>query len=289
MSESIIPLQKIAGRKRNPLKKFDIIRWGNLSNEYDFSKPHRHNYYEILIFFKGGGLHEIDFIQHTILNNSIHFVAANSVHLMRRDKRSDGATILFSEDFFYGDDTLYHFFKNLQVYSKPDSNVLMLSKKEFTYFEALYTQMEYEFESRSAHAEINLKSLMTLFLSRADLKARAKNPEEANPKSRNQVIERYREHIEKGFLSHKGVKEYAAELHISPKHLNDLCKQHFSMTAQNIIHQRLLLEIKRLLVHTDLTIKEVCFRSGFDDPAHFNHFFRFHLSMTPLDYRKSTR
>ena len=47
-----IPIQKLAGKKRHQDKIFDIEKWGTFTNGYDTSKPHKHNYFEILIFFK---------------------------------------------------------------------------------------------------------------------------------------------------------------------------------------------------------------------------------------------
>ena len=288
-STSAIPLQRLPGKKKSPHKKFDMVRWGKFTNEYDFSKPHRHNYFEILIFFKGGGLHEIDFTQYPIKNHSIHFVPANSVHLLRRAKTSDGATILFSEDLFYSDQAYHIFFKNLSFYTGSKGQVLSLSKYEFTFFESLYNELLDEFEKEAALSEIIFKSLLALFLAKAERQFNELNPEQKSTPGKNTILEAYKLLVEKNFLNHCSVHEYAEMLHVSPKHLNDLCKQHLSVTAQKVIHERLLLEIKRLLVHTDISVKEVCFQTGFEDPAHFNHFFRFHLNLTPMQYRKSTR
>jgi len=286
-----IPLQRITGKRNTTfnLKKFDLVKWGTLTNEYDFSKPHRHNYFEILIFFKGGGLHEIDFTQYQIKSRSIHFVPANSVHLLRRDIKSDGATILFAEDFFYGDESFNRFFKNLSIYAGSKGHVLTLSNRDFAMFSSLFGEMFVQKESNTRESEVVIKSLLTLFLARSEQHFETRQPGEKILSVKNSIVEKYKTLVELHLLEHISVKDYAEKLHISPKHLNDLCKQHLSCTAQKVIHERLLLEIKRLLVHTDLAIKEICYQTGFDDPAHFNHFFRFHMNLTPLQYRKTTR
>lgn len=286
---SEIPVQKLPGKKRFPNKIFDIEQWGQYSGSYDSSRPHRHNYFEILLFFKGGGLHEIDFKQYPIKNNSIHFVPSHSVHLLRRGPQSDGATILFEEEIFYGDENLSQYFKNLSLYKCTKGHVLSFNRQEFNQFEILYKQMNEEIKINSRDFPIVIKSLLALFLSKAERQFDLLPSISSNKINRNIMVEKYRFLIDKNFLNHKHVQVYAQELHVTPKHLNELCKQHAGITAQKMIHERLLLEIKRLLVHTDISIKEVCYQSGFDDPAHFNHFFRFHMKLTPLQYRNSTR
>lgn len=283
-----IPLQKLGGRRRPDEKKFDLVRWGKHVNDYDFSKPHRHNYFEILLFFKGGGIHEIEFTPYPIKSYSLHFIAANAVHLLRRDKNSDGGTVLFTEDFFYQDNTLQTFFKQSNLYTGENGHVLSLPKSKFKEFEIIFNQLSQEHEQKNEGSEMVIKSLLLLFLGKAEQLFRQKSPS-TNKLKRNQLVEKYKNLVDGQFLNHLSVKDYSLQIGISPKHLNDLCKQFLSRTAQKIIHERLLLEVKRLLAHTDLSIKEVCFQTGFEDPAHFNHFFRFHLDLTPLAYRKSVR
>lgn len=65
---------------------FHIMLWGNKEQNYDFEKPHRHNFNEVLFFNQGGGTHDIDFTTYQIQNQSIHFVASDNVHLVLREK-----------------------------------------------------------------------------------------------------------------------------------------------------------------------------------------------------------
>src|SRR4026208_264084 len=69
-------------------------------NPYDASLPHRHNYYEILLFRGAGGIHEIDFDVYLIQENSLHFISPERVHVLRRDKQVTGYVLSFTPDFF---------------------------------------------------------------------------------------------------------------------------------------------------------------------------------------------
>ena len=64
-------------------------------NEYDFTEPHRHDYFEFFFFLSGGGTHYIDFIAFDIHPNSVHIVAPGQVHQMKRELDSEGHVVLF--------------------------------------------------------------------------------------------------------------------------------------------------------------------------------------------------
>ena len=64
-------------------------------NGYDFTRPHRHNYFELFYFLKGGGCHKIDFIDFPIKAGSLHIVAPGQVHQMKREIDSEGFVVLF--------------------------------------------------------------------------------------------------------------------------------------------------------------------------------------------------
>ncbi|RYG31347.1 MAG: hypothetical protein EOO01_35530, partial [Chitinophagaceae bacterium] len=73
----------------------------NKRSDYDITESHRHNYYEIFLFAKGGGLHEIDFGVHHISDSSVHFVSPGQVHKVQREPDSFGSILLFSRDFYH--------------------------------------------------------------------------------------------------------------------------------------------------------------------------------------------
>src|SRR4051812_44558324 len=64
-------------------------------NTYDTSHAHRHDYFEILIFDKTGGSHEIDFVKYPIRQFSLHFLSPGQVHRLRRDKNVTGHVLAF--------------------------------------------------------------------------------------------------------------------------------------------------------------------------------------------------
>ena len=85
------------------------------------------------------------------------------------------------------------------------------------------------------------------------------------------------------------VADYASLLHVTPGHLNDTLRLQTGRTATTLIHERIILEAKRALFHTPLSIKEIGYSLGFDDPAYFHRFFKRLTGTTPLDFRNAIR
>ncbi|WP_208308464.1 AraC family transcriptional regulator [Hymenobacter defluvii] len=89
------------------------------------------------------------------------------------------------------------------------------------------------------------------------------------------------------FRTHKTVRAYAAWLHLTPDHLNALCRRQLGHTAHQLIQARVLAEARHLLRHGALSVAEVGYALGFDDASHFGRFFRRHLGCSPRAYQQN--
>lgn len=103
---------------------------------------------------------------------------------------------------------------------------------------------------------------------------------------RNQdLVLRYREVLEAHFRVEKGLTFYASELGVTPARLNAACRVRAGKTASDLLHERVLIEAKRHLVYTDLSVAEIGYRIGFADPAYFNRFFARRAGRPPGVFR----
>jgi AraC family transcriptional regulator, transcriptional activator of pobA len=75
-------------------------------------------------------------------------------------------------------------------------------------------------------------------------------------------------------------------LTVHPNHLNAVVKRITGKTASQIIQEQLIVQAKSLLLTTELSIKEVAYQMGFDEPTHFNAFFKKMTQHTPAVFRK---
>lgn len=98
-------------------------------------------------------------------------------------------------------------------------------------------------------------------------------------------IERFSEMVERHFREWRPLGFYADRLGVSSAQLNTTCRRETGRSAQALIHQRLLLEARRLLVYSDLDVTAIGYALGFKDPAYFTRFFSREEGMPPSAYR----
>jgi AraC-like DNA-binding protein len=81
------------------------------------------------------------------------------------------------------------------------------------------------------------------------------------------------------------LESFAAQLGVTSGYLTETVKEITGVPAGALLRQRLVLEIKRLLAHTDLTSAQVAEKLGFKDAAYFNRFFKRETGQTPRLFR----
>jgi AraC family transcriptional activator of pobA len=101
------------------------------------------------------------------------------------------------------------------------------------------------------------------------------------------ILRRFRHSVETSFRQHWPVADYARTLGISEDRLHAMASRATGMPPKEIVQRRLLLEAKRHLLYTTMTVKEIAYDLGFHDPAYFSRFFAKRAGMAPGAYRKA--
>lgn len=106
-------------------------------------------------------------------------------------------------------------------------------------------------------------------------------------KSDSRLLPEYKKLVSEHFMSERKVSTYADMLHVTSNHLNKVIKKETGKTAHELIEEMILLEAKALVMHTAKSIAEIAYQLNFNDPSHFNKFFKKMSGMTPRQYRQS--
>ncbi|EZH72967.1 AraC family transcriptional regulator [Aquimarina atlantica] len=94
--------------------------------------------------------------------------------------------------------------------------------------------------------------------------------------------------VDTHFRKEHTVGFYAQKLFKSPKTLsNNFAK--FEKSPLQIIHDRIILEAKRLLIYTDKSAKEIAYEIGFEDASHLSRMFKRHTSLSPSEFKKQLK
>lgn len=278
MSEKAIPQYDLRNDKGQPVP-FHFIEWGT-GEGYNAEKAHRHNFNEILFFKKGGGTHDIDFTTYKPNQGSVHFVASENVHLMMRGKDTTGYSLLFTRDYFPAA------FTDSLPFSKVQP-VMHLSKADFAHVNRMAAMIKAEYEAAAPLHEQLIRSYLNALL----LHMQRIYSETGVGIERGNLpphVGSFMQLVKQHFAENNTVEHYASQLHISAKHLIELCKKHTGKTPLQHIKDCRIAEAKRLLYNTQLSVKEVAYQLNFDEPANFSKYFKAETGYTPATYRKES-
>ncbi|MCM0043065.1 MAG: helix-turn-helix domain-containing protein [Burkholderiaceae bacterium] len=103
----------------------------------------------------------------------------------------------------------------------------------------------------------------------------------------HRYLARFSAEVERNYARHLPLQHYAGRLGISAAHLNALCRRHAQCSALEMIHARLMLEARRSLAYTSMSVRDIAESLGFGDPAYFTRFFRQRSGgIAPRDFRQ---
>jgi len=243
-------------------------------------KPHKHDFFVFLLFERGSGTHTIDFIEHSVTEKQLHLLFPDQVHSWNLGAETAAFQIMVSRQIF---ETFANSLKfDLVMYQKHP--VLNL-------YPGVFQKLLYEF--RAIQSELFLKPILwDIVRSRCRIIAQMVSREaeqifeDLKVYCAKPVLFEYQSMIDTYYKEEKSVAFYAEKLNISPNYLNILCKKHLYRSATSLIHNRLILEAKRLLLISKKSIKEIAYELGFYDLAYFSKFFKNQTGMPPRDFKE---
>ncbi|HYP85923.1 helix-turn-helix domain-containing protein [Variovorax sp.] len=105
------------------------------------------------------------------------------------------------------------------------------------------------------------------------------------PGARDALVQRFRALAEEHFKAQRQLGFYAQALGVTPDHLSRSCRSATSQSALQLLHERLMLEARRLLAYTPMPVQKVSEAIGYEDPAYFSKFFTRATGHSPTQYR----
>lgn len=287
--DTIIPKYPLAADRVTGSKIFAINKIENKVNYHrsEFLVPHRKEYYFWAFVKQGASRHWIDMKPYTLKPNTFYFTVPHQVHLKEDPMPLNAISVGFAEDFLAMEEN--SFLKQLPIIQNPNNaHELNLTDNDIVFIEDMLNKIYDENHTGNAWQHGMLMAYMRIliiYLSR--LYIEQFNDIDTVPD--RVLLKRYLSKIEEGYTEFHEVSSYADMLNISAGHLSEVVKEQSGKPAIAHIHERLILETKRLLFHTDHSVKEIAFRLGFEDASYFNRFFKRLINETPLRYRTNIR
>ncbi len=91
--------------------------------------------------------------------------------------------------------------------------------------------------------------------------------------------------VDRHFKSKKFPKQYAGFLNLSTRSLNRICQETLGKSTNDLIIDRILLEAKRMLIHTDLPVSFVSEELGYEDSSYFIRLFKKKCGVSPKQFQ----
>lgn len=244
-------------------------------------KPHRHaDLGQLLFVHRGQAELEIEG-QRTLLGESaLQVLPPLSVHGFRFSEDIEGYVLTLAAPLV----------AHLQAQLGQSVNALALAESyparaDGSYLNGLFAALQQEYQGHEPAREMLMHALVStivVWVSRQAIQRRSANQ---RPQRAREYFNGFVQLVEAHYREHVKVEDLAHKLGISVSHLNGTCRELAGQPALQIMHERQLLEAKRLLTYTGMTIYEISDSLGFSDPTNFTRMFRRRIGISPKAFR----
>ncbi len=250
-------------------------------------RPHYHDFFQVtLLLGKGRLMH--DFRETETSGATLFFLSPGQVHTIAPGSRMTGSIVSFTREFLEegGADG---FLLDLPFFFTTDrAPWLHLKPGNTPWVKELFRELQEEYDKGLAGAGEVFRSLLRILFVRAARWHAVESP--VMEGSRQAVLaRRFRQEIERHHHDWLTLEPYARELGVTANHLNDVMRKETGQAAGEHLRLRRLLNAKRQLLHSTLSLSEIGYGLGFEDPSYFSRFFRRYEGMTPAEFRKQIR
>lgn len=149
-------------------------------------------------------------------------------------------------------------------------------------FKRLSQELSWIAAGHGAAVEAHLLSIMVECTRALE---QAHNIKKARPGAQATLVARFREAVERHYREDLPLESYAAMLGVTQPRLRVACLKVAGLPPTQVIQRRVLLEAKRALLYSNMTVSEAAYYLGFNDPAYFSRFFARATGQSPRNFR----
>lgn len=275
----------------NPRAKFDLLKIEEILSRQDLDHDpcqlHLLDFYLILFIQKGKGKHTIDFIDYSCNPGTILTIRKDQLHKFFKNNLQ-GYVLIFKDEFLEHYLEKLEAMKALQLFNEQlGAPLLQLNPPEIEEVNGLLKRMESEYFTLNDQYSLEIiRSELHILITKLYRIKAGKAPTFNNKRYLPEFVT-FQNLIEQKVHQTTKVKDYAQMMGLSTKTLNKVSQEMLNKTAKQFIDEIGIKRIKRLLVNTNHSIKEIAFISGFEETTNFYKYFKRHTNTTPEQFRHS--
>ncbi|MCZ2525960.1 helix-turn-helix domain-containing protein [Streptomyces sp. HB2AG] len=248
-----------------------------------WDRPHRHTFYEIVHVRAGSGTHAVDLARWPVEPPQLAVILPGQVHHWEGGQGPEGSLVLFTDDFLVDHPGDRELLRELGAHCRYG-----LDAGQDRSIGGLIAELAAEYRQRAPGHESVLRSLLHVLIVRAArLPCRTGQGREPRAHGRTAAVaEAFAELITRPGAAGRTVRECADRLGVSPGYLTQAVRAATGRPPGRLLIEARVYQAQQMLTHTELTVRQVAARTGFDDPAYFGRFFRRETGSSPGAFRK---
>ncbi len=252
------------------------------------AKPHRHSFYQ-LVWFKTIGQHYVDYqvIEHPC--QTLFFINKEQIHYFCLDARNEGYLFHFDEFFLNRFSNEANNRLSLTLFSEINAPCVSLADSDSSVLEATTALIQAELTNRNFLYQEQVFYYFQTILVQVERLRKRQNLPSVDADKEYLLAVAFKNLVYNHLNTFHSIDYYATALHTNSKKLTRVCKQYLSATPGVIVRQLKVLEAQRLLANQNITIQEVAYAVGFEQPTYFTKYFKQTVGMTPRDFQQSIR
>lgn len=257
----------------------------NTTNLSDYLQPHKKDHF-LIVFVESGSISmQIEHKIYQLNSGNISIVFPDQIHFVSNPSTALSGKIILFEEVLFCSDILKNELSAYNVNLVAHLNCTALSKHEFEQMLPIVRSIQEIYNIPSLVKKEQARFYIKIFLLGLIESVHGRHPvlHQETLLADQHLYLNFKKLLNEQYKTQRTVQYYAEKLAVSAKKLNAATKKHCGHTAINAIHNRILTEIKRQLLFSHLTHKEIAFDLGFSSPSALNKFVKAKLKETPTD------
>ena len=260
---------------------------GRFPDRSDLLVPHRKDHYLLVFIRRAGSRQWIDMRPYMLRDNAIYFTGPGQVIVKEGFEQLWSTGIAFTNEFLALQENA-SLSKLPLIQNSYGGHELLLTEADVLWVEDTLSKIDAEYQQPGEWQQRMLSAYLTVLLTHLSRLYTEQFAGSNTPKDKL-LFKKFPERVDECFREQHEVGDYAAMLHLSAGYLSEVVKNQSDKPAIKYIHERLVLEARRLLFHTPHSLKEIAFDLGFSEASYFSRFFKRETGVSPADYRASIR
>lgn len=277
-------------KEQDSKNQFDVIKIEELYHrtivDHSIEIHHKVEFFVILFVEEGTGSHTIDFIDYPCSKGTLLTIRKDQIHKFNTSGNLKGSLLIFTDDFLINYLEKLEAHKSLLLFNEFLANPkIQLNDSEFADIKKLIRHIESEyFETIDSFQMSIIRSALHILVTKLFRIKSKKEKIDVDRKYLTAFIT-FQNLVENNTKQTTKVKDFASEMNISTKTLNTITRSVVHKSAKEFIDEICTKQIKRLLINTEFSIKEIAYQSGFDETTNFYKYFKRQTQSTPERFR----